>query len=176
MRFNKQSTFAFDHRSRKTARGKQAGRRRKLQTSVVGLSPLSAPGWSDILLVLIFTFSMIFIPPPSSLAATPASGTIGPTGPTNTWVGPPTGGASANESTCVDGVNCDVYTLNVTGTTTDWATKLIFVKIAWTVPANDHDLYIHYDSNNNGVFDSTDPVVASGTNGGRAANGRERNR
>ena len=101
-----------------------------------------------------------------SFAATPPSGTISTSGPTNTWAGPPTGGASANESTCVDGVNCDVYTLDVTGTPADWATKLISVRIAWTVPANDHDLYIHYDSNNNGVLDSTDPVVATGANGG----------
>jgi uncharacterized repeat protein (TIGR01451 family) len=93
-------------------------------------------------------------------AATPPSGTIGPTATTPvTWDGPATGGASANESTCTEGVNCDTFTLTVAGTPADWAGKLVAVRISWTVPANDYDLFIHQGSNSG-------PTV--GTSGGGA--------
>jgi hypothetical protein len=80
-------------------------------------------------------------------------------------MGPLTGGVSANESTCVDGVNCDNYTLIVSGTPTNWAGKLVALRIQWTVPANDYDLYVHYDANSNGILETTDPVVASSGDG-----------
>ena len=47
------------------------------------------------------------------------------------------GGSSAGESTCVEGVNCDTYTLTVSGTAGDWAGKVVDVRISWLVPAND---------------------------------------
>jgi hypothetical protein len=79
-------------------------------------------------------------------AASPASGTIAPTGPvlpfTGTWAGTATGTGSANgESTCVEGVNCDTFRLTVAAG--DYTGKIIAVKIQWTVAANDYDLYIH---------------------------------
>ncbi|MDQ3687578.1 MAG: glycoside hydrolase [Acidobacteriota bacterium] len=80
-------------------------------------------------------------------AAAPAAGTIGPSGPTLNWTGTAIGGASAGEDTCEEGVNCDTYTLNVSGTPADWTGKVISIKIAWTNPANDYDLYVHKDSN-----------------------------
>ena len=127
MRFSAQNRTAFQNASSKTATGKNAKKRSSFKTSLFKLSAFAASGIA--LVALLFALATIFIPWPASLAATPASGTIGPSGPTNTWIGPPTGGASANESTCVDGVNCDVYALNVSGTATDWAGKLIAIKI-----------------------------------------------
>src|SRR6266487_1025682 len=170
---NLQNTSANSnhHPSCKPASGKKARRTRKLKTPLFRLSVFTGSG--IVLVVLICALSMVFTPLPSSLAANPPSGTIGPAGPTNTWNGPAIGGASANESTCVEGVNCDTYALNVTGLPTDWTGKLIAIKIAWTVPASDYDRYVHYDANNNGMLDSTDPVAAQGANGG--APGTEEN-
>src|ERR671935_1775510 len=64
-------------------------------------------------------------------AATPASGTITPTGPSVAWDGPPTGGASAGENTCVGGVNCDTFLLTVAAA--DWTGKVVDVRISWTI-------------------------------------------
>ncbi|MDT5296443.1 MAG: hypothetical protein QOJ76_3323, partial [Acidobacteriota bacterium] len=76
-------------------------------------------------------------------AATPATGTITPlTAAPVTWTGTATGTGSANgESTCVEGVNCDTFRLTVAPG--DYTGKFIAVRIHWTVPANDYDLYIH---------------------------------
>ncbi len=94
------------------------------------------------------------------LAANPASGSIsaGTTAPV-TWVGTATGtGSAQGESTCVDGVNCDVYTLTVSGAPSDYAGHIVDVKIHWTVPADDYDLYIHQG-------DLTGPVVGTSAGG-----------
>src|SRR5207244_12839872 len=80
-------------------------------------------------------------------AANPSAGTVGATGPGVAWDGTAVGGSSAGESTCVEGVNCDTYTLTVAGTTADWTGKVVDVRISWLVPANDFDLYIHKGSN-----------------------------
>jgi uncharacterized repeat protein (TIGR01451 family) len=82
-----------------------------------------------------------------AVAANPPTGTIGPAGPSVSWDGTAPGGASANESTCIEGVNCDTFTLTVTGTTTDWAGKVVDVKLTWTNPVSDFDLYVHKGSN-----------------------------
>ncbi|HEX8560970.1 MAG TPA: Calx-beta domain-containing protein [Pyrinomonadaceae bacterium] len=79
-------------------------------------------------------------------AASPASGTIAPTGPvptfTGTWTGTATGtGSGGGEATCVEGVNCDTFRLTVAPG--DYTGKTIAVRIQWAVPANDYDLYIH---------------------------------
>jgi hypothetical protein len=63
------------------------------------------------------------------------------------WSGTAAGGSSANESTCVEGVNCDTFTLNVSGTPSDWTGKVISIRINWTNPINDYDIYVHKDSN-----------------------------
>src|SRR5437867_1393712 len=92
-------------------------------------------------------------------AAMPAGGTIGTSGPTLVWDGTAVGGASAGEDTCVEGANCDTFTLTVSGAPADWTSKLVHIKIQWTVPADDYDLYVHKDSN-------AGPIVATGENGG----------
>ena len=92
-------------------------------------------------------------------AANPPEAAIGPdTAPVN-WVGTAPGGTSVGELTCVDGVNCDVFKITVTGTPEDWQTKLIALTFIWTLPANDYDFYIHKDAVDG-------PEVASGRNGG----------
>ncbi len=81
-------------------------------------------------------------------AASPTSGTVVPTvGSAANWTGTAIGGTSPEgETTCVDGTNCDTYTLNVSGAPADWSGKLIKVKISWALPASDYDFYIHKDS------------------------------
>jgi hypothetical protein len=76
-------------------------------------------------------------------AATPPTGTITPTSAPVTWDGTAAGGTSNGESTCVEGVNCDTYTLTVAGTPADWAGKRIQITFSWVVLASDYDLYIH---------------------------------
>nr|MBA2431872.1 hypothetical protein [Chthoniobacterales bacterium] len=90
----------------------------------------------------------------------PPNATIGPndTAPVN-WVGTAPGGVSAGEATCVNGVNCDVFKITVTGTEADWATKQIALNFGWILPANDYDFYIRKDS-------LTGPVVGTGRNDG----------
>jgi len=91
-------------------------------------------------------------------AANPSSNMITPSSARVTWDGTAAGGAYNGESTCVEGVNCDTFTLTVTGTPADWAGKKINIAISWVVLANDYDLYIHKGSNSG-------PVVSSATHG-----------
>lgn len=98
-------------------------------------------------------------------AANPATGAIGPNGPNVVWQGPVTGGVSANESTCVEGTNCDTFKLTLTGTESDWAGKVVNVNINWLNPANDYDLYIHKGENCAANGPCEGPVVSSDGNG-----------
>jgi hypothetical protein len=91
-------------------------------------------------------------------AANPTSGTITPSSPPVTWMATAAGGASNGEDTCVEGVNCDTFTLTVSGTPADWAGKKINVSISWVVAANDYDLFIHKG-------DNSGPVISSSTHG-----------
>ena len=93
-------------------------------------------------------------------AANPAEATIGPADTTPVeWVGTAPGGASAGEESCIDGVNCDVFKVTVTGTQADWQNKLIALTFEWTVSAQDYDFYIHKDS-------VTGPITSTGNNVG----------
>src|SRR5437763_12856032 len=76
-------------------------------------------------------------------AANPTASTISPGSAAVTWDGTAAGGTYNGESTCVDGVNCDTFTITVSGSPADWAGKKIDVTISWVVLANDYDLYIH---------------------------------
>src|SRR5207249_2838725 len=49
-------------------------------------------------------------------SAMPASGTLNPGGSQLNWVGTAVGGGSLDESTCVEGVNCDTFTVTYSGT------------------------------------------------------------
>ena len=81
-------------------------------------------------------------------AQNPSSGSVGPTGPAATWQGTSIapGGGVNTEAACVDGVNCEVFTLTVTGTQADWAGQRVKVRIDWTSGLNEYDLYIHKDT------------------------------
>ncbi|MEY2562691.1 MAG: hypothetical protein QOH88_884 [Verrucomicrobiota bacterium] len=95
-------------------------------------------------------------------AATPASGTLQPTPGTKLdWDGFPAtlpAGGLAGEQACVDGTNCDVFTIHVGGAKTDWAGKSIVIKITFPL-GDDADLYIHKNAKDG-------QAVTSGQNGG----------
>lgn len=112
--------------------------------------------WALTILIAV-AFTATLIPVYSTHAADPTSGTLNPTtGATVSWTGTASGGASNDESTCVDGVNCDTYTLNVSGTPANWSGKDISIKIL-SGPASDYDLVVHKNSN-------TGPIVGSSGN------------
>jgi hypothetical protein len=88
-------------------------------------------------------------------AANPTTGTISPASTPVPWNGTAVGGTSNGESTCVEGVNCDTFTLTVTGTPADWTGKRIQVAMSWVVLAHDYDLYIHKTNNSGPVVDQS---------------------
>jgi hypothetical protein len=88
-------------------------------------------------------------------AANPTTGTISVNSAPISWVGTAAGGTNNGEGTCVEGVNCDTFTLTVTGTPADWAGKRIQVAMSWVVLAHDYDLYIHKTNNNGPVVDQS---------------------
>jgi len=91
-------------------------------------------------------------------AASPTSGSVSPTvGSSTTWNGTSPGGASPEgETTCVENVNCESFTLTVSEG--DWTGKLVKVQINWLAIATDYDLYIHKGS-------ATGPEIASSAQG-----------
>ena len=99
-------------------------------------------------LVVLFLLSILLVPFVAVQASNPTSGTINSTvGSSVTWNGTAPGGTSPEgELTCVEGVNCDTFTLTVSGSPSDWNGKIIKVTIGWTLPASDYDFYIHKDS------------------------------
>ena len=94
-----------------------------------------------------------------SFAANPPSGTISATTTTAvSWVGTAAGtGNVAGESSCVEGVTCDTFTLTV-DPTSDWTGKRVEVRIQQAASYDDTDLVIHKGDNNG-------PIVATSGNG-----------
>jgi BNR repeat-like domain len=88
---------------------------------------------------------IVFLFTTAAFATQPSSGTISVNTTTPlTWQGTILGGASPDgENTCVQGVNCDTYTLTLAGTVEDWGNKAARVKINWSFPTTDYDIYIH---------------------------------
>lgn len=86
--------------------------------------------------------------------AAPSSGTLNPNGPDVTWTGTATGGAAADEETCVEDVTCDTYTLTLSGTPADWPEKSARITFTWPSPVDDYDIFVH-----KGTADG--PVVAT---------------
>ena len=118
------------------------------------------------LVLLLFTAACLFFKfTRSTEASNPPSGAISPTGPNVVWQGPLTGGAAANETTCVEGTNCDTFKLTLTGTEDDWSGKVVNVNINWLNPANDYDLYIHKGENCAATGPCEGPVVSQDGNG-----------
>ncbi|HEX8651658.1 MAG TPA: hypothetical protein VF708_12530 [Pyrinomonadaceae bacterium] len=98
--------------------------------------------------VIILALVACAIPLYRAGAATPSSGTLAPTDTAHVmWDGfPATATAPNGEASCVEGENCDTFTLTLTGQPADWAGKKVLVKISWMSPGSDYDLYVHKGS------------------------------
>jgi len=82
-------------------------------------------------------------------SAMPSSGTLNPGGPQLNWVGTAVGGGSLDESTCVEGVNCDTFVVTLSGTPTNWSGLKARIVISCADPSglSDYDLYVHKGDN-----------------------------
>jgi len=90
-------------------------------------------------------------------AATPVAGRLSASSGPITWVGPSTGGSSPDgEATCLEGTNCDTFTLTIAPG--DYTGQRVRFKVSWSVLVDDYDVYIHQGSNDG-------PIVQSSTNG-----------
>jgi len=100
---------------------------------------------------------VLALSPSGVRSAAPSSGTLDPGGPTMNWAGTALGGGSTDESTCVEGVNCDTYTLTLSGTPTNWTGLKARIVISCADPSglSDYDLYVHKG-------DNSGPIVPGG--------------
>src|SRR5207253_1685231 len=69
------------------------------------------------------------------------------------------GGGINTEAACVDGVNCEVFTLTVTGTVANWAGQKVRVQLTWQSSGNEYDIWIHQGGTVSG------PLVTSAMSG-----------
>src|SRR5437879_7159965 len=94
-------------------------------------------------------------------SATPSAGPRNSPGPQVNWVGTAVGGGSLDESTCVEGVNCDTFLVTLSGTPTNWAGLKARIVISCADPSglSDYDLYVHKG-------DNTGPIVGESAHGG----------
>ncbi|MBA3961613.1 MAG: exo-alpha-sialidase [Chthoniobacterales bacterium] len=95
---------------------------------------------------LILTFSAttaaLLLPCLSLRAALPTNGTVTPaTIIPVTWAGTAIGTGGTDETSAIEGTNRDTFILTVAPGI--YTGKLVAVKISWTLPADDYDLYIH---------------------------------
>ncbi|HLL16420.1 MAG TPA: Ig-like domain-containing protein [Pyrinomonadaceae bacterium] len=99
-------------------------------------------------------------------AANPSAGTVGPSaGDYTHWYGTrTTAAASADESTCIEGVNCDTFKLTISGSPADWAGKHARLSIFWGVRTSDYDVYVHKGTN-------AGPLVAKSAHGAMDSDG-----
>src|SRR6266571_8476297 len=90
-------------------------------------------------------------------SAQPSSGTLNPGGPQVNWVGTAAGGGSLDESTCVEGVNCDTFLVTLSGTPTNWTGLKARIVISCADPSglSDYDDYVHKG-------DNAGPIVPGG--------------
>ena len=93
--------------------------------------------------------------------ATPGSGTLPPSGPNVTWTGfaPLVLATSVDETTCIEGVNCDTFTLTLSGTPADWVGKRARLTISWANSADDFDVFVRKGT-------TSGPLVGSAANSG----------
>ncbi len=91
-------------------------------------------------------------------SAMPSSATLNSGGPAVNWAGTAVGGGSLDESTCVEGVNCDTFTLTLSGTPSNWSGLKARVVISCADPSgvSDYDVYVHKG-------DNSGPIVPGGT-------------
>jgi len=100
-------------------------------------------------------------PGPASPDATPGSGTLPPGGPNVTWTGftPLVLASSLDETTCIEGINCDTFTLTLSGTPADWVGKRARITISWANSGDDFDVFVRKGS-------TSGPLVGSAAAGG----------
>src|SRR6266487_3467311 len=130
---------------------------KKISSSMTARATLGA------LFFVISVFLVVFALFTTGLrSATPSAGTLNPGGATVNWAGTATGGSSLDESTCVEGVNCDTFILTLSGTPADWTGLKARIVISDADPSGvtDYDLYVHKG-------DNSGPIVP----GGISANG-----
>jgi hypothetical protein len=87
-------------------------------------------------------------------AQNPSSGTVSPSpgGLSAAWdqtVITPGGGVNT-EAACVDGVNCEVFTLTVASPASSWAGQKVRVQLTWQSSGNEYDIWIHKGGSVNG--------------------------
>src|SRR5216684_3407893 len=125
---------------------------KKISSSITARATIGA------LFLVIGVFLVVFALFTTRLrSATPSSGTLNPAGPTVSWAGTAAGGGSLDESTCVEGVNCDTFTLTLSGTPTNWTGLKARVIVSCADPsgASDYDVYVHKG-------DNSGPIVPGG--------------
>src|SRR5204863_3532021 len=90
-------------------------------------------------------------------SATPSSGTLNPGGPQVNWVGTAVADGSLDESTCVEGVNCDTFVVTLSGTPTNWTGLKARIVVSCADPSglSDYDVYVHKG-------DNSGPIVPGG--------------
>jgi len=73
----------------------------------------------------------------------PSSGTLNPSGPQLNWAGTAVGGGSVDESTCVEGVNCDTFVITLSSAPSNWTGFKARIVISAADPSGltDYDLY-----------------------------------
>jgi hypothetical protein len=95
----------------------------------------------------------------SAFASNPSSGTLKPAvGSAVTWTGAGLAGVTTDETTCVDGTDCDVFTITLSGSSSDYRGLALAISITHNLAVNDYDLFVHKGG-------LTGPVVASATSG-----------
>src|SRR6266702_351480 len=117
---------------------------KKISSSMTARATLGA------LFFVISVFLVVFALFTTGLrSATPSAGTLNPGGATVNWAGTATGGSSLDESTCVEGVNCDTFILTLSGTPADWTGLKARLTISCADPSgvSDYDLYVHKGDN-----------------------------
>jgi hypothetical protein len=98
-------------------------------------------------------------------AAAPSSATLSLTSGPAAWDGFSSAAAASpdGEATCVEGTNCDTFTLTLAPA--DYRGKRVRVKVSWTNQLNDYDVYVHQGG--------LDGPVLSPPNGGPPATAEE---
>src|SRR5438477_9623579 len=96
------------------------------------------------LLLIIGVALLCSVPFIDTRAQTPSSGTVGPSpgGPSAGWdqtIITPGGGVNT-EAACVDGTNCEVFGLTVSGSVSSWTGQKVQVRLSWQSNGNEYDI------------------------------------
>lgn len=87
---------------------------------------------------------LVLIAPPGARAATPSSGTATAAGDTFAWTGGPFTSVNASTGTCVEGVSCDTFTLELL--IPEGKVARVDFRIEWQSSLDDFDLFVFDES------------------------------